>query len=59
MSAVDEYYEFEYTTNGQIKFRNSACKKAINEANSLVVKISKGKADLPKLDGLLLIKGEL
>eukprot|EP00825_Cyclidium_porcatum_P023288 TRINITY_DN2560_c0_g1_i5.p2 TRINITY_DN2560_c0_g1~~TRINITY_DN2560_c0_g1_i5.p2 ORF type:complete len:226 (+),score=63.02 TRINITY_DN2560_c0_g1_i5:635-1312(+) len=43
----------------QFSKKNQVCKKAINEVNSLVIQVSKGSADLPKIDGLVLVKGSL
>ena len=55
--AYDEYVEFEIR-NKQVYFKNKSCNKAL-DGDKLVVNFKKGSADNPKVNALLLVKGNL
>ena len=55
--AYDEYIEFEIR-NRQVYYKNKLCNKALDE-EKLLINFLKGKADNPKVNAILLIKGTL
>ena len=55
--AYDEYVEFEIR-NKQVYFKNKSCNKAL-DGDKLVVNFKKGSADNPKVNAILLVKGNL
>jgi hypothetical protein len=55
--AYDEYVEFEIR-NKQVYFKNKSCNKAL-DGDKLVVNFKKGTADNPKVNAILLVKGNL
>ena len=55
--AYDEYIEFEIK-NRQVYYNNKNCNKAL-DGDKLLVNFLKGKADNPKINAILLIKGNL
>ena len=56
--ALDEYIEFEIREN-RVYYKKRECKGALESGNKLVVNFIKGKADNPKINAILLIKGTL
>lgn len=55
--AYDEYIEFEIR-NRQVLYKNKNCNKAL-DGDKLLVNFLKGSADNPKINAILLIKGNL
>ena len=55
--AYDEYIEFEIR-NRQVYYKNKNCNKAL-DGDNLILNFLKGKADNPKINAILLIKGTL
>ena len=55
--AYDEYIEFEIR-NKQVYYKNKNCNKAL-DGDNLILNFLKGKADNPKINAILLIKGTL
>ena len=55
--AYDEYIEFEIRGK-QVYYKNRNCNKAL-DGDKLLVNFLKGSADNPKVNAILLIKGEL
>jgi hypothetical protein len=55
--AYDEYIEFEIR-NKQVYYKNKNCNKAL-DGDNLLINFIKGKADNPKINAILLIKGTL
>lgn len=55
--AYDEYIEFEIR-NRQVLYKNKNCNKAL-DGDKLLVNFVKGSADNPKINAILLIKGNL
>ena len=55
--AYDEYVEFEIR-NKQVYFKNRSCNKAL-DGDKLVLNFKKGSADNPKINAILLVKGNL
>ena len=55
--AYDEYIEFEIR-NRQVYYKNKNCNKAL-DGDKLVVNFKKGSADNPKVNAILLVKGNL
>jgi hypothetical protein len=55
--AYDEYIEFEIR-NKQVLYKNKNCNKAL-DGDKLLVNFLKGSADNPKINAILLIKGNL
>ena len=56
--ALDEYVEFEIREN-KVYYKKRECKNALESGKKLVVNFFKGKADNPKINAILLIKGSL
>ena len=57
--ALDEYLEFELKED-EIFFKNELCPNAFKfQSNKLVVAFEKKDRDLPKVDGMILIRGTL
>ncbi|KRX06767.1 hypothetical protein PPERSA_09169 [Pseudocohnilembus persalinus] len=57
-AALDKFIEFEYK-NGKVYYQGKQVRNALNSKGELVVSFEKTKYDLPKVDGLLLLKGNL
>ena len=55
--AYDEYIEFEIR-NKNVYYKNKSCNKAL-DGDKLLVNFVKGSADNPKVNAILLIKGNL
>ena len=55
--AYDEYIEFEIRGK-QVYFKNRSCNKAL-DGDKLLVNFLKGSADNPKVNAILLVKGNL
>ena len=55
---LDKYVEFDIK-NGKVVYSNSQIGDAINQNKDLIVNFLKGKADNPKVNGIVLVKGTL